>query len=281
MFFLPPVPPPSDIVLFSYEQSAPHKFKFGEPQIVNQGFREFYNNQPCFDGETLYYVSFREGAQADIYAYHTGTGETQSVTRTPETSEFSPLPMPDGKNLSMVTIEPDGLTQRLYRVPKDGSAPPSVLLDKVNNVGYHAWVNDHTLALFIVGKPHQLVLAHARTQETEPLAEHVGRCLQLSPMGALSYTANTEEESVFIRLANLRNNKAPLISRLVPLLEGSEDYVWLPDGSLLMGSGSKLYQFVPGKDANWVEIADFAEQGVQRISRIAVGQGQIAVVSAP
>ena len=56
----------------------------------------------------------------------------------------------------------------------------------------------------------------------------------------------------------------------VQTLEGSEDYAWTPDGSILMARDSKLFKWQPQKDQNWVEIADFKKAGLTAITRIAI-----------
>jgi hypothetical protein len=59
-------------------------------------------------------------------------------------------------------------------------------------------------------------------------------------------------------------------------------YTWNPDGSVLTGSGSKLYRwrYIGGSD--WDEVADFEPEGIEGISRLAVSaQGDwIATVGA-
>ena len=81
-----------------------------------------YNNQPSFlpDGRSIFYTSIRD-KQADIYRYDIRSGATSQITNTPE-SEYSPMLMPDGKNISVVRVEADG-TQRLWKFPLNGGQP--------------------------------------------------------------------------------------------------------------------------------------------------------------
>ena len=47
------------------------------------------------------------------------------------------------------------------------------MLADVKPVGYHAWADDHTLALFVLGQPATLQLADTRTGKAEsPAARH-------------------------------------------------------------------------------------------------------------
>jgi hypothetical protein len=57
---------------------------------------------------------------------------------------------------------------------------------------------------------------------------------------------------------------------LVKTLAGSEDLAWLPDGSLLMAQGAKLYRLDPTHDADWQLVNDFAAAGLDKITRLAL-----------
>ena len=138
-----PAPPASDIFVI---EVANHngQLKFSGPKKITASAG--YNNQPSFlaDGKSVLYASVRD-KQADIYRYDIGSGTTTQITSTPE-SEFSPTLMPDGKSISVVRVEADG-TQRLWKFPLKGGAP-QLILEKIKPVGYHLWIDDHTLALF-------------------------------------------------------------------------------------------------------------------------------------
>src|SRR5215471_14531613 len=126
-----------------------------------------YDNQPFFtaDGRSILFTSIRNGGtQTDIYRYDITTAQIAQVTNTPE-SEYSPTITPSG-TLAVVRAELDGQsTQRLWQFSADGRDPRVVLAD-VKPVGYHAWADDHTVALFILGAngaASTLRLADART----------------------------------------------------------------------------------------------------------------------
>jgi len=131
-----------------------------------------YNNQPFFlpDGQGILYTSVRD-KQADIYRYNLRGGTTTQVTKTLE-SEYSPTLMPDGKSISVVRVEADG-TQRLWKFPPM-IGEPSLILEKIKPVGYQLWIDDHTLVLFILGKPNTLQIVDTRTEKAETIAENPG-----------------------------------------------------------------------------------------------------------
>lgn len=255
-------PPASDIFIVDVA-SRNGKIKLGPPLKITSWVG--YNNQPSFlpDGQTILYTSIRD-KQADIYRYDLKSGATTQVTKTPE-SEYSPTLMPDGKSISVVRVEADG-TQRLWKFPLAGGAP-SLILEKIKPVGYHLWIDDHTLALFILGKPNTLQIADTRTEKAEIIAENPGRILRRIPHeNKIGFVHKVSDQQWIIKAYDLDSRKT---TELIKTFSGVEDYAWTPAGDLLMANGAKL--FIRTKtDWAWQEIADYSNAGVKGITRIAV-----------
>ena len=264
-------PAPSDIFILDihYKKNAR---PFGEPKKITDYVG--YNNQPFFlAGDGVLYTSIRNN-QADIYRYDLRTGQTTQVTNTPE-SEYSPTLTPDGKNISVVRVEADG-TQRLWKFPLNGGAP-SLILENVKPVGYHHWIDDHTLALFVLGgagKPNTLQIADTRTGKTEIVAESPGPILRRVPdhPERFSFVHKVSDQHWEIKQFDMRRRT---VSSLIETLPGVEDYAWLPDGHLLMGKDAKLFVVKPLSGQKWSEAEDLSAAGIKRITRIAVdGSGK-------
>ena len=279
-----PAPPSGDIFIVEVKTKIDRKtrtdeLKFGEPKKITDFAG--YNNQPFFmpDGQSILFTSIRN-KQADIYRYDLRTGATTQVTNTPE-SEYSPTLMPDRKNISVVRVEADGKTQRLWKFPVDGGAP-SLILENVKPVGYHLWIDDHTLALFILGetgKPNFLEVLDMRGGKSEFVTENPGRVLRKVPnQNKFSFVHKIANDHWEIKAFDLHTRTS---SSLIATLPGVEDYAWLPDGKLLMGKDSKLFAVLPLTGGKWAEVADFSKLGIKRITRIAVnGNGsRIAMVA--
>lgn len=278
-------PPASDIFIVDVKTKLDRKekteeLKFGELKKITDFAG--YNNQPFFmpDGQSVLYTSIRN-KQADIYRYDIQTGATTQVTNTPE-SEYSPTLMPDRKNISVVRVEADDRkTQRLWKFPLDGGAP-SLILENIKPVGYHLWIDDHTLALFVLGgpgKPNFLEIYDTRTQKSEFLVDNPGRVLSKIPsQNKFSFVHKIAEGNWEIKAFDLHSHT---IASLIATLPGVEDYAWLPNGKLLMAKDSKLFAVVPLTGGKWEEVADFSKAGIKRITRIAVsGNGsRIAMVA--
>ena len=228
-----------------------------------------YNNQPSFlpDGRGILYTSIRD-KQPDIYRYDLRSGATSQITNTPE-SEYSPTLMPDGRNISVVRVEANG-TQRLWKFPLKGGEP-SLILENIKPVGYHLWIDDHTLALFILGakgQPNTLQIVNVLTEKAEVVAENPGRILRLIPhQNRLSFVHKISDQEWIVKAFDLKTRK---VATLIKTFPGVEDYAWTPAGILLMAKDVKLFKWNPTVDQDWQQIADFSQAGLKRITRITV-----------
>ncbi len=271
-------PPASDIFLAGVTQRG-GQLVLGKP--VNITNRDGYDNQPSFlpDGKGLLFTSIRENNQADIYRYDLATQKVERVTNTGE-SEYSPTVTPDQKFFSTIRVEADR-TQRLWKFPlRDGE--PSLVLTNIKPVGYHVWVDDNTLALFVLGQPNSLQLVDVKTEKAEVLANNIGRALHRVPgqVNKISFVHKAAEKEWVVKELDVKTRQ---IAPLINTLPGSEDCVWLPDGTLLMAQGSKLFKWQRGKDKDWQEVADLLTAGVTGITRLAVSPkgDKLALVAAP
>ena len=252
--------------------------QFGQPLKITTFVG--YNNQPSFlpDGRSILYTSIRD-KQADIYRYDIRSGATSQITNTAE-SEYSPTLMPAGKNISVVRVEADG-TQRLWKFPLNGGQP-SLILEHIKPVGYHLWIDNHTLALFILGakgKPNTLQVVDVPTEKAEIVAENPGRILRLIPhQNKLSFVQKISDREWIVKAFDLKTRK---IATLIKTFPGVEDYAWTPAGILLMAKDAKMFKWSPAVDQDWLEIADFSEAGLNRITRITVSPkgDRIAIVT--
>jgi WD40-like Beta Propeller Repeat len=249
-----------------------------------------YDNQPFFtpDGRGILFASARTPTpamrenpnlpQTDIWRYDIASKSVSRVTQTPE-NEFSPTPMLDGVRISAVTVEADG-TQRLYAIAPSGSKiQRDVILPDVKPVGYHAWADDHTLALFVLGggqgMPATLQLADTKTGAARVVATDIGRSVQRMPgSGAARHISFVQRErrgdAVTLIIKEL-DPATGAVTTLTPAVEGSReaDLAWTPDGTLLMVKDDVLYAWTRGQ-STWKEAASFKQWNVRGVSRLAV-----------
>jgi hypothetical protein len=262
----PAAPPDTEIFLAPFSTGAT---PVGRP--VNITHSPGYDNQPSFapDGGAIFFTSIRGGTQTDIYRYDVASAAITRVTSTPE-SEYSPTVTPDGAHLSVIRVEADG-TQRLWRFTIDGRAPELVLAN-VKPVGYHAWGDDHTLALFVLGSPATLQLADTSSGAAEVLARGIHRSIQRIPGGGtISVVArNGAGANATLSIQELD----PKTKRLTPLVNAvagatEADCAWTPDGMLVMADKDVLYGWRKG-EREWRTLADLGALGLHGVTRIAI-----------
>ena len=237
----------------------------GAPMNITD--RAGYDNQPSFssDGTAIFFTSVRDDAQADIYRYDISRKATTRITKTAPESEYSATSIDGGRAISVIRVERDS-AQRLWRFPLDGSAP-SVILERIRPVGYHAWADDRTLALFVLGSPNSLQLADVQSGAADTIARGIGRSLHRIPgTQRVSFVRKVSGTEWWIESLDPKAREA---TRLVRLPQGIEDYVWLPDGSIICGRGSELLRWTFGAD-DWKQIVDFGSARVGGITRLAV-----------
>jgi len=260
-----PAPTPPDIYLatVALDRGTP---KVGAPMNITD--RAGYDNQPSFtwDQSGIFFTSVREDAQADIYRYDIATKSTTRVTSTAPESEYSATAIDSGRAISVVRVERDS-TQRLWRFPIGGGAP-TVILERVRPVGYHAWADGHTLALFVLGSPNTLQLADTRTGVADTITTGIGRSLHRIPGSRrISFVRKVSPTEWWIEALDPASRAT---ARLTQLPEGVEDYAWFPGGSIVCGRDSKLLWWSGKQGEGWKEIADLASGGVKGITRLAV-----------
>ncbi len=248
--------PSTDIFVFSVDGS-----RLGEAQRVTD--REGYDNQPRFlrGGNELVYSSLRDG-QTDIYRHDLRTDETTRIVATAE-SEYSPTPIPGTRSISLVRDYGD-LKQQLWSVDLR-SGKQTLLLPNVGPVGYHAWVDDASVILFVLGEPHTLQFVEIGPGAGKVLADSPGRGLARIPgRKRMSYVDKTGDEWWLTAIDPATGET----ERLIATPDGREDYAWAPDGSVWIGDDSRLLRWTPGDSSGWQPIADLDGEGVYDITRV-------------
>lgn len=261
-------PPATEVFLATLEGAPDGGLRVTGPENISRN--PGYDNQPFFTDDGVLFTSMRDGRQTDVYHYSLASRAITRLTDTPE-SEYSPTRMSDGR-ISVIRVEADG-TQRLWAFTARGESPV-VLLNDVKPVGYHVWADPATLVLFVLGEPPTLRIADTRSGRAEIVAERPGRCLARTPAGKISFVQKGagKEPWQVMELDTTTRKAVPLTETL----EGREDYAWLPDGRLLMASGSKIFVWNPkGGAKGWQAIADLQAAGIAGITRLAVsGDGK-------
>jgi Tol biopolymer transport system component len=246
-----------------------------------------YDNQPFFspDGQRILFAANRDGKQTDVFVFDRATSRVSQLTQTAENENsptFLPAGVGDAGGFSVVRTEPDK-TQRLWRFDAQGRNPQVVLTD-IKPVGYHAWVDQDLLALFVLGPPSTLRIACVKSGKAEIAAENIGRSLHRVPgTRQVSFVHREASGEFWIKQIDIDSKK---IEPLVKAVDGSpeRDMAWLPEGkTIVMSSGTKVFTWTPGA-SGWIPVFDAAPHHLGAITRLAVapkGDAMAIVVNEP
>lgn len=243
-----------------------------------------YNNQPQWVNNNELYLAVQtpyDTNQTDILSLSVLTNTVTRITATAE-SEYSPTVMPDRRSFSCVRVDVPsaGGMQRLWSYPYDRSNGGRDLLSLQQNIGYHCWLSDKKVALFIVnGSQNYLKLANIDDQSSIQLMSGIGRSMARMSDGKLAYVQKATPQTWYIKALDPISYSSTI---LIETLQGSEDFTLMPDGTFLMAFASKLYSFNPADSVKeWKEIADLAKYGLTNIKRIAISRNmdKIAIVN--
>ncbi|MCY4400723.1 MAG: hypothetical protein OXE96_15495 [Gemmatimonadetes bacterium] len=243
--------------------------------LSNATDRDGYDNQPSFDpsGSAIYYTSAVDSTQTETFRYVLDNGAVEQVTRSTDVSEFSPIVIPGQDALSAIH-EFRGL-QFLWRYTVDGSSLGAIFAT-AEPVGYHAWADGRTTAMFILGDPPTLQVGDAISGEIRTVAEHPGRSIHRIPgSNDISFVRKVSDDEWWIERLDPGSGETEPLTRTLP---GREDYAWTPEGEVLMGDGFGLFAWMSGGD--WREVSTLDPLGGGEISRLAVSPDgtRIAVV---
>lgn len=255
--------PNSEIFLFSVEKNG-DKFAFsGGKNITNNAG---YDNQPSFtlDNRSILFTSNRNGKDTNIYEYFLADGKLEQITSSTD-NEYTAKDF-DGKTLNFIR-EGSDQTMTIFKYDRQ-SKQESLALKNKEPVAYYAfnskgdalvWVR---YAFFIHWVNPEKNINRFVTDYGQPSTP------QLIPnTDNFSFVKRLPSDELWIYEFNPSNQA---IRPIIQNRDGKINYAWMNDGSLLIGSGTKLFKFDEKTDKRWVEIGDLSSFGIKDILRLAV-----------
>ena len=264
--------PNTDILLF--KRINPSENFYSKP--INITNRIGYDNQPSFspDSKELLFVSVIDTNQSDVWIYDIKKKSKRQVTNT-KVSEYSPTFINGGNSISVVRVDADS-GQRFYILPFP-TTQPEKLINNTDSIGYSCWINDHTIAMFLVGDTNTLQILNMETGLKTKIANEPGRCIKVNPKNKLVYYVE-KKDSVNWFLMKL--DPVTLKStQVVKMLKGSEDFAFFSNGLLASPHETTLFKLDEPKQA-WYAIDRLTLPIEQNFFRIAISpdDSYIAVV---
>lgn len=263
----------SEIFLFDLSVSK-KAARISNPTNITQ--HPGYDNQPFFHPTQplLLYASFNDQGRSEIKAYDLKSQTTKQITETNE-REYSPTVTPDGQHFSCI-IQRDGGAQDLGKFPLAGG-PAETLLDHLI-VGYHAWLDNSHVGLFVLGEPSTFHLLRLPSREDTVVAQNIGRSLHKIPgEAALSFVQKSGADWQILKWNHTEKKLTPV----APCLPGREDLAWTPQGYIIMSDGAAFFIWLP-KEKKWRSVAapaGWTTKGITRVAVSADGKKLAAVVA--
>jgi len=231
--------------------------------------RDAYDNQPNFiNKKQLAFSAADEKGNHDIIIYNFESEKFTNLTKTPNTSEYSPALTDCGLFISAVTVEEDG-KQRLWLYPTN-FGEPELLYDDIEPVGYYDWY-DNKAAMFVLGNPNTLVYPYSKS-EVLTIDKNVGRSIKRKPKSSII---------TYVDKNNPQEKDGKMIYPILGFdiekrthhkygytLPEAEDFIWLNHKLMLMGSGNQVF-YKKASDEVWSLAGKVELPGYSNISRMA------------
>ena len=243
---------------------------------VNVSQNEGYDNQPSFyDDHTILYAHTR-GEFTDIMLYDLNTKSNRFISKTANGGEYSPQRIPNSNNVSAVRLDKDGL-QRFYEYDF-ATGTDTEIFEKLK-VAYPTWVDENTVvASVIVGEAMELFICDVKKKECVSMVRNVGRSVKKIPRTNLvSFISKENKNNWLLKSINPKTKEINTITSMGK----TEDMAWMPDGSLLIPRGKRIYRSTPNKSTYRELFFGFTDENINNISRMSVSDDgtKIALVA--
>lgn len=263
----------TEIYLFDILKKENKQTLLNKKNISNN---EGYDNQPYIIGDSVVLFSSTRNNQTDIAAYNIQKKSLNWITNTKTGSEYSPVKTPNTNDISAIRLDKDG-QQLLYRYNYT-TGDSKILLPNLK-VGYHNWyTKDIVISSILEKNGLSLVVSNLKNNTNDTIQKQVGRSLHKIPNSNLISYISKENEVWEIKSLDPITKSTKTIIHTIPK---AEDMCWLPNGTILMGKGNRIFKFSPKIDSDWSTFYTFMDNEIGNITRIATNRNgnKLTVVS--
>lgn len=236
-----------------------------------------YDNQPSFASDNHVLFAGNNNGQTDFFQYQIEEGTKSLLGGLKSGGEYSPQVIPGQEGIAAVRLDTTGL-QRLYSYNLDNNTATKLIDDLV--VAYYTFYDANTIVgCYIEDDFLNLFVYKKDEKKSYTLLKNVGRSFYKVPgQTAVSYTVKNEEDKMDIYLLDMKTYESFFVTEL-PI--GVQDYAWLDESRIIIGSRNSLFVYDTFGDSGWEKMAELTAPGLEMISRIAVSpNGKTIAVAA-
>ncbi|MEP2937262.1 MAG: hypothetical protein ABJM06_02630 [Gilvibacter sp.] len=225
-----------------------------------------YDNQPSFASDNHVLFAGNNKGQTDFYQYQIKENKKTLLGGLNSGGEYSPQVIPGQEGIAAVRLDTTGL-QRLYRYDLDANTSSTLIDDLV--VAYYTFYDANTIVgCYIEDENLNLFVFKKDENKSYTLLKDVGRSFYKVPnQDSVSYTVQNEEGNQDIYLLDMKTYESFFVTQL-PI--GVQDYAWLDESRIVIGSRNSLFIYDTFGDTGWEKMAQLTAPGLDMISRIAV-----------
>ncbi len=265
-------PSTSNLFLFDLVQLNDSTWDVHSPKFLSKFNERGYNNQPYFLNNTqvLFTSQTPPSNNTDIRLIDLKNRTIKNLTDT-QLAEYSPTPMPGSKSYSVVRVEADGL-QTLWKYELNPNGTHQNLFPSFKeNIGYHNWINDTLVALFVLGDSPTLRIGNIKTKIVANYASDIGRCLRTSSDDKLLYIHKYSDQFWYLKKFDPFSKRIEILTEVTP---GHEDFELYGKNKIIMGQDAVLliYDMDLGQ---WFPAGDLSAYGIKNITRLSFSNGKI------
>ncbi|NNE98141.1 MAG: hypothetical protein HKN25_03885 [Pyrinomonadaceae bacterium] len=254
----------SEIFLFDIEKKeSDFAFLNGENITNNKS----YDNQPSFslDGKSILFTSGRNSGNFDIFEYSIADKNISELISS-ENGEYTAKEF-DKNTVMFVREGKNDQGMGVWKFDRRTRKSMPALKNK-EPIAYYAF-NRKGDALVWIRYAFMMHWVNPESSINRFVANYAQPSVPHLIPGTdkFSFMQRHPDDSLWIKEFDPATRA---VRPIVPAKDGEKDYAWMPDGSLLIGSGSKLFSFNGKTDKSWKEAADLKVSGIKDITRMAV-----------
>ena len=269
-------PPKTNIYSFQFIQVNDTTYDVHSPKLLSNFNPDGYNNQPHFiaHNQLLFTSQKPDASTTDIYSLDLAKNYVKRVTET-KLAEYSPTLMPDKSSFSVVRVEEDGW-QTLWQYDQSEKRVFQNLFPNFrDNIGYHAWLNDSLVALFVLGDPPTLRIGNVRSKIVSTLSSEIGRCLKTTPDGNLLFIHKFSDQYWYLKKLNPHTKQIEIIEEF-PV--GYQDFELMENNKVIIGQESNLLVYDMDQKI-WFPAGDLSVYGISNITRLAFNRDTLVLIT--